>query len=580
MRRHSHEPAIKAYLFGIVGLFREKLLHEETKRTIMKKNFSQLWNGLVITILTALLGGCGSLAWDSTNLTTGDVGVDVSYATAPGCKNVWITVKQVWIHTGQDKEITDSGWQKLDFSAKPLTINLSDPALGIDGGGTGVAQLVDRLSVPAADYYQVRLFLASTEDPLESSAKAKSLTYNNQVDDIDPGTNAITSRPLRIPAASQGISIVRDAKSPIVVQAGSYSRYAINFNLARDLVKTDRENTGIYEYILKPQPLIINMADVGGIKGSLKTFANMSGAKYGYVIKVVQAGNEVLSCTPNGINADNNLAFSLYPLPATKDTYDVVIQGRKTDTFLIHNIAVNAKSFAALDPVPIVNGSEYPINFTVKPTGASLSFSRTSSFSSLGSSCAGCHTGQVSVTETYHLDPFNGKFATPLFLSSNPPHIKTFSEKDFKYFAHADNNGAYKVVANALFHTPSTEMDITAANAGQTLNSIPPLTLDTAQSVAVQGTISLGAGAPTAMNKGYVLATHSGMIIDRVEADMSGAGSYSPFTLPAGRFDSYYGLYALGWNNSSSKAAGIMSIDLRKSVTPSSKVDITMLPAN
>lgn len=564
-------------------------MHEETKRTMMKKNFSQLWNGLVITILAALLGGCGSLAWDSTNLTTGDVGVDVSYATAPGCKNVWITVKQVWIHTSPVAEITDSGWQKLDFSAKPLTINLSDPALGIDGGGTGVTQIANRLSVLAADYYQIRLFLAATEDPLESSADAKSLKYNNQVDDIDPDTRTVTSRPLRIPAASQGISIVRDAKSPITVQAGSYARYAINFNLARDLVKTDRENSGIYEYILKPQPLIINMANVGGIKGSLKTFANMSGYKYGYVIKVVQAGNEVLSGTPNGINADGNLAFSLYPLPVTKDTYDVVIQGRKTDTFLIHNIPVTAtsvpmtaeslNSFASLDPVPIVNGSEYPINFSVQPTGASLSFSRTSSFSSLGSSCVECHTGQASVTETYHLDPFNGKFATPLYLSSNPPHIKTFSEKEFKYFAHADNNGAYKVVANALFHKPSAEMDITADNAGQTLDSIPLLAMDTAQSVAVQGTISLGAGAPTAMNKGYVLATHGGMIIDLVEADMSGAGSYSSFTLPAGRFDSYYSLYALGWNDTS-KAAGSGSIDLRKSTTPFSKADIKMLPAN
>lgn len=551
----------------------------------MKKNFSQLWNGLVITILAALLGGCGSLAWDSTNLTTGDVGVDVSYATAPGCKNVWITVKQLWVHTNPVAEITDSGWQKLDFSAKPLTINLSDPTLGIDGGGTGVAQLADRLSVPAADYYQIRLFLASTEDPLESSAKAKSLQYNNQVDDIDPDTLAVTSRPLRIPAASQGISIVRDAKSPITVQAGSYSRYAINFNLARDLVKTDRENTGTaektgkYEYILKPQPLIINMADVGGIKGSLKTFANMSGSKYGYVIKVVQAGNEVLSCTPNGINADNNLAFSLYPLPATKDTYDVVIQGRKTDTFLIHNISVKAKSFAALDPVPIVNGSEYPVNFSVQPTGASLSFSRTSSFSSLGSSCVECHTGQVSVTETYHLDPFSGRFATPLYLSSNPPHIKTFSEKDFKYFAHADNNGAYKVVANALFYKPSTEMGIDATYAWPKMNNIHLDLVDVTNTVSVQGNIILGTGAPTGMNKGYVLVTHGGMIIDLVEADMSGAGSYSPFTLPAGRFDSYYGLYAFGWNNTS-KAAGIGSIDLRKNTSPSSKADITMLPIN
>jgi len=564
------------------------LLHEETKRTMMMKNFSQLWNGLVITILAALLGGCGSLAWDSTTLTTGDVGIDVSYATAPGCKNVWITVKQLWVHTNPVAEITDSGWQKLDFSAKPLTINLSDPALGIDGGGTGVAQLADRLTVLAADYYQIRLFLAATEDPLASSAAAKSLKYNNQVDDIDPGTSVVTSRPLRIPAASQGISIVRDAKSPLVVQAGSYARYAINFNLARDLVKTDREKTGIYEYILKPQPLIINMANVGGIKGSLKTFANMSG--FNFVVKVVQAGNEVLSGTPNGINADGNLAFSLYPLPVTKDTYDVVIQGRKTDTFLIHNITVKAtnfpvtaeslKSFVNLDPVPIVNGSEYPINFSVKPTGASLSFSRTSSFSSLGASCVECHTGQVSVTETYHLDPFNGKFATPLYLSSNPPHIKTFSEKDFKFFAHAANNGTYKVVANALFHKPSAEIDINAANAGQTLtlnNPPKPLDLDATKVVSVQGTISLGAGAPTAMTKGYVLATHGGMVIDLVEADMSGAGSYSPFTLPAGRFDSYYGLYALGWNDTS-KAAGIGSIDIRKSTTPSSKADITMLP--
>lgn len=534
---------------------------------------------MVLTL--ALMGGCG---WVPLNLATGDVGIDVGYATAPGCKNVWVTVKQIWVHTSPYAEVADAGWQKLDFSTAPLTINLSDPAASTDGGGTGVTTLISKLSVPAGDYYQVRVFLAATEDPVapDSPAGKKGLKYYNQVDDIDPATGSVTSRPLRIPAAGQGIRIVRDAKSPITVQGGSYARYSISFNLARDLVKTDREGTGNYEYLLKPQPIIINMGSVGGIRGSIKTFANMSG--FNFVIKAVQAGGEVMSCTPTGIDANGNLAFSLYPLPATKDTYNVVIQGRKTDTYLIEHVPVQpwpSAPFARINPVPVINGNEYPINFSLSPTGASLSFSRTSTFGSLGPSCTECHTGQVSVTETYHLDPFTGRFATPLYLSSNPPHVKTFDEADFHYFPHADNNGTYKVVANALFHKPSVGIDITSANAGQTLTTIPSLTTDGA-TAGVSGRIILGQGAPGTMDRGQVLISYGGMVIDRADASpaIGGTGAYAPFMVPVGGLSSSYGLYAFGWSSTGSatvRATGSSAVDLRSVTGNYTSADITMV---
>ena len=143
------------------------------------------------TVMVLLLAGsfqaCSSSSSSVTGSPSGSLSVMVT--DAPGdFDNVYITVKDIWLHTSDSAGPLEAGWIKKPLAA-PVTVDL----LTLTNGA--MQSLWSGVTLPAGDYQQIRLVLADSDDTLTPSATAAGLGYNNEVRDIGVGY------PLHIPDA-------------------------------------------------------------------------------------------------------------------------------------------------------------------------------------------------------------------------------------------------------------------------------------------------------------------------------------------------------------------------------------------
>jgi hypothetical protein len=510
------------------------------------------WGRIIIAVVALALPLAGCSAGGGGGITaTGTVSVALTDAPGLEFDHAWITVREIWFHASDVAGTDEAGWLKFPLAA-PVTVDLAQ----LSNGAVSPA-IWNNISLPVGNYQQIRIFLASSEDSPTPSATAAGLQFNNQV---DSGTS---HAPLRVPTPDEGIRLVGAFQ---VTTAGTLS-LVIDFDAGHDIVKAPRE--GEDEYILKPRLRYFDGNNAGAIKGQI-AFANMSG--FNFVIKAEQPNSDnSFRVVRRATTIDGQGNFVLYPLDP--GNYDILIRGRNAETFIIKGVpAARGTTPAAgatvvsTQPIQMVKGTESAVNVTVRPSGAWVNFYQT------------LPGGDEIPYEVRfrHLNPYTGRFQEPLPLSLGPLHVGTFSNGGAIAFTDSviplEGLGSFKAAGDALMYDRSPYQTVTPAT---TTVDFGVLTVSApATPRTISGTITMGNGMMGRLNKGFLLAAHGGMIIDRIDesAVMGSGGQYAMTNLPGGTADrplsgAFYGLYALGWNSTAPRIAkafgGVRHIDLR-----------------
>ncbi|GFE61816.1 DUF4382 domain-containing protein [Geobacter sp. AOG2] len=563
----------------------------------MKSIFRTLAQAALAFSLALLVSACGGSGGSAAP--SGTVSLDVTDAPSLDYTHVYITVTRVGFHTDANADGTSTGWQTITLAA-PVTVDLAQLANGAMYADTnGGAALFSNFTLPVGTYRQIRIYLASTEDALTTSAGALGLTYNNEVQ----LTGDTAHYALRIPTPDGGIRLIPE--SPVVVTDGGNVKLALDFNLNNDVVEV--APNGATEFILKPRLGYFDMNAVGAITGSV-SFGNLSTSRI--VVKAEQVKDPSDPANASGTNyrivrrwtgVDKTTgAFTLYPLPvfgnATTATYDILVRGRGVQTAIVKGITVHKGATPAtgvnLGTITLNAGNEYTAQLTtaMHPSGAWMSFYQTV-------------TGDAVPFEVRyrHLNPYTGLLWRSIELSSDPIQVYTYDAASGSIGAATASpaNGAFTAVADAAdFYGRGTAMAL-AGTAGQAVGMVnaaanapavaAPATANSITTIFDMTRMGQGMGfgmgrgmagilKPT---KGQLFVTHGGMIIDSLgtltgdttvgAAMNAGGGAGHPVVmanLPGGSAGqslpgAFYGVYGLGWGSGVIAAGSTHGIDLR-----------------
>ena len=363
---------------------------------MQRKLGSPILLGTTLIFLSLLLTSCGGGGGGSQGAVSAASSqngiVTLAITDAPGLDfdHVWITVKEVWFHTSDDADTDDPGWLKYPL-ASPVTLDL----VALTNGN--LTSISGGFTLPAGNYEQIRLFLASTDDPLAVNPNppsgSTSLKYDNEVD-LQVSGNSYQA-PLRIPSPAQGIALL----GTFQVTNGRTLRLAIDFDVGNDVVKTTDGSHP--EFILKSRLTHLYLDRAGAIAGSIDPSviqsASVPNGGFNFVISAQESnGSYYVVRRSTTIKPDGS--FVLYPLPADTNgkTYDIVVRGRNVDTVIIKSVPVTQGTTPHINPTnigpaitetgPISDGiwmnydkTEFTANLSgpVKPTGSWVNFYQT-----------------------------------------------------------------------------------------------------------------------------------------------------------------------------------------------------------
>jgi len=527
---------------------------------------------LVFLFSLFILHGCGGGSSGGSSSSTQSGTVSVALTDAPGLQydHVWITVKEIWFHTSNAAGPHEAGWLKYLLSS-PVTVDLTTLINGT------LSNAIGNIALPLGNYQQIRLFLASTEGalivspnpPAGQQGTPVTLQYNNEVDLQVNGQSY--QAPLRIPNPSYGIGLFGNFQ----VTNGGTLRLAVDFDVDDDVVKTI---SGLNpQFILKPRLGYFDLDKAGAIAGAIDPSVITSGG-FNFVIKAEELsadGTYHIVRRTTTINPDGT--FVLYPLPAggAGKTYDIMLRGRDVDTVIIKGVPVT-KGTTPQNPTQIgaaswgpattkilmnYDNTEFTQNLSgpMSPTGSWLNFYQTLP-----------GAGEMPYEIRFrHVNPFSGKFADPIELSTGPIYAGTYNSGNLINLTATtpvEQSGGYGVAFEAYQFTRTYIPGLFVGAANQSYATIPPQTLQVNQGLSAD-TVSGNLIVPTpnlGLDTGYVLASRDGLIVDAINAGSTGTGlmanggAYS-FTLPGGSSSTplpgaFYGLHAIGW-----KAGAVLS---------------------
>ena len=560
------------------------------------KNFGRLATASFLFSLFLFLAGCGGSSGTDSGSTTGAasgvVKLDLTDAPASDYSHAYVTVTGVAFHVDANAGFTGYssakavGWQVVNLP-QPKTVDLAQLSNGtMFADLNGNSSLFSGMTLPVGKYYQLRIFLASTEDAYVGTVPG--LVYNNEVQLNGDATHY----PLRVPTADEGIRVVPE--SPVVVTSGASTSLALDFNLNNDVLELPGNETasGTTEFLLKPRLGYFDMGSVGAVTGKV-SFGNLSTSRIVVKAEQVKAGtNYRVVRRMTGVDKTSG-AFNLYPLPvfgnATTAVYDILVRGRNVQTAIVKGVTVHKATTPAsgvnLGSIALQPGTEFTaqLGSGMHPSGAWLNFYQT---------IAGDPAGFE--VRYRHLDPYTGLFVNSLELSTGPIQVATFTPgQPLVFTADTTSQNSFSVVADAaglygrgdmyqgvhgatgqLLHMPQVDAPqvIPPAQAGQISGSFDMTLLGTGMGHGMGGGVRNLAN-PT---HGQLYVTHGGMIIDSLgdlggettvgSAMHAGGGlghAVSMTNLPSGVPGAVYGMYALGWGNGMLEAGSTHGIDLR-----------------
>ena len=483
-----------------------------------------------VFILHACGGGGGGGA-TATGVAT------VSLTDAPGdFDHVYITVKDIWFHTSDTAGPNDAGWRKYPLPT-PVTVDL----IALNNGA--VSPIWNSIVLPVANYQQIRILLAATEDTKTASAAAFNLQYNNEVEISG------TEYPLRIPDAPHGITIA----GTFQIMNGGTLKLAIDFDAGHDIVDIQRNSST--EYVLKPRLAYCDLDNAGAIVSYITPTSAIPTAHF--VIKAEQV-NDLLNPPYHVVKRwtiarPSDGKFVLYPLKP--GTYDIVIRGLGYQTIIAKGVPVT-RGTTPITAAPIstitmttATSPDYTVGAAItSPTGAWVNFYQTFQ-----------GTGEVPYEIRFrHLNPITGQFSG-FKLSSDQVWVGIYNSgviSGLTLTTPADGLGKFGAVTDAILYDRSASQLVssvtpTPISLGSLIPTLP------AVSTSISGTIKVPQMGM--MTEGVFFTVHGGMIVNTLNninyVNMSNlmmnGGSYTMDNLP-GRFPgAFYGVEALGWSSTS-----------------------------
>ncbi len=569
-RRHTQQDnlPVSFNLFTLIVSYHNNVregverIYTHQKEVQSMKHHRYLFLFMVLAAVMSLQA-CGKSSSSSSAGPTGSMAVSVT--DAPGdFDHVWITVKDIWIHTSDAAGPNEAGWLKYPLSSYK-TVDLLTLANG------NAQSIWDSITLPVGDYRQIRLVLADTDDSLTASATTAGLKYNNEV-----VANSV-EYPLHIPDARHGIRLVPVVGVFTVVEGGTL-RLAIDFDAGHDIVDF---RTG--EYILKPRLAYFDLDHAGAIVGKLALASAGSITTPRFVIKAERLNSDGTNTyhmvrrwtipRPDG-------SFILYPISTlVTSTWDVVIRGLDYQTVIIKGVPVTngatpASSATDLGTITMTaaTSSDYPVDGTItSPTGAWVQFYQT-----------------LPGTDEYpyeirfrHFNPLLGRFLG-FELSSDLIQVGTYSTGTITLTSTTPvgGKGAFNAVADAILYTRSTPTLVTSGTTTIAFGTLP--VVNGWQENSISGSIS----SSMTFTNGALFAVHGGMIVNAMSTVMgtmpviSDGMTYTLSNLPGGSLSTphplaIYGVEAIGWSLTKKSIAIPALADL--STGDASGIDMNMI---
>ncbi len=511
----------------------------------------------LLVFVAFALSSCGGGSNETRPVTTGSVSVALTDTPSLAFDNVWVTVTRAWFHQAESAPFdpAGTGWVQFNFPGG-VTVNLA--ALS---GDNNVVTVFDNLALPVGTYRQMLLFLEPTENARTTSASAKGLRFNNQV---DAGT---LHAALRVPNAAQGIRL---ADRLIPVAEGTPLRLAIDLNVGRDVLPFNRGT--VQEFLLQPRPLSFDLDNAGAIVGFIDNVAAADSAALFEVLAEqfdATLGARVVRRAAAVDNATGK--FVLYPLVPTTSTgpqYDIVIRGIGRRTAIVTSVPVAAGTTPGTNPtimgtpakpIPIDNAAlpEFRIAATITLTSGALG----SFYQILGSDAP-------YLIRQANFDPLSATIAD-FPLSSDQVRIGPFSVSTFKggvidlpLTTPTPANGSYFLIAESPLYVTSSFTPPASPNVTPLITISNPVVITgltpgfpaVATTVDASATIQPG---DVPLDNVVFFATFGGTILN---AQAVGSVTASPATgtivnLPGGAPGTAfslasYGVSAYGWRTS------------------------------
>ncbi len=303
-------------------------------RSQMNSRFSNLLGVLACAAAVGLLASCGG--GGGSGLSSGTLGVSLTDAPtcSSGITDVYVTVTGVSVHQRASAQPSDPGWINIVLPT-PLQVDLTTLT-------NGVLESLGTTALPAGQYQQIRLMLAST---------GNAAPYANYV--VYGGTPS-TPYPLTVPSGSQtGIKLI----GQFTVTANTLADVVLDFDACRSVVSAG--NSG--KYLLKPvismDPVVVS-GTIDGYVDPTVAASSTSPVTVSAQIYNASTGVTVVKSTV----ADSTGHFILSPVLDTayqnNVPYQIVITAANEAAMDIEGVTVGAGATVHL------NASSSPITFT------------------------------------------------------------------------------------------------------------------------------------------------------------------------------------------------------------------------
>ncbi len=259
---------------------------------------------LTLLAATLALAGCGGGGDDTTPSGSGTLNVSMTDNPSCGFNHVWVTVKQIRVHTSANASDTESGWETLTL-ATPLRVDLLSLTNGV------LAQL-GQIPLPAGKYQQIRLVLVANGNTIVPTGP----TGADEPEVI-----------LSTPSATQsGYKVVGN----FTVQPDTLTDLVLDFDACSSVVQK-----GNGKYSLKPVVTATPVVVSGRIKGFV------SPAEAGATVYAEQNGVVI-----KGTIANADGSFTLSPLvqSSSNGKYDVVVVDKGYANAVIRAVPVVASA--------------------------------------------------------------------------------------------------------------------------------------------------------------------------------------------------------------------------------------------
>ncbi len=514
-----------------------------------------------------------------------ELSVSLAGGASPGIDHLWVTVTGFAMHADGSKVFGDGdpGWV-VSALAAPVTVDLADPALS---QGQSVSLLKQAVTA-VGTYQQLRLVVAPS-DPnatLASSASAKGLTYNDQVQYTDgSGVHVV---PLEIPDPQAGLRLLQqfglsaDTTTPLAIEWSAHSSLVRRASASGVDRFTLRDELQLYN-----QQLLTALGDgnlqIGGsifdsIGGQLDTSHFCSGASHAGCIHDVVASATSLS--PDGlfheevrsVNVSAAGTFLLYPLP-TQTLYDVVIHGGNMRTIVVRGVFVDptgvlkpfptALSSSASPIVPVLDASETQVT-------VSNALATRSARVLFGQTIAG--SGGTSADVPYVIahgaaDPASGRLLHPVVLPGGPIQDAVFNLQTggtgtppaFTTVTPKEGLAAWSLWSEGTLADTTSAFAVMPAAA---TSVVAPDPVRRAGFVDGTLTVTLSGAATNAADAAEIVVTNAGGTVAAVDVSalIAGGGSKT-ITLPSGSATTapgaaIYGVAVHSWKAGSELATG------------------------